>query len=146
MIPFVKSDAWLFMAVAAGDRGAGATLKDVIAAGDFINHSIFSLGELRRGFARLTAGGYVREEAGQFSLTADGRALYGRAHDNRPKTPLAVWGALNDVLGVGLTPDPSAFDDDLWAYPSVRASAVRDAYDQYDGEFRAAYERRYGKR
>jgi hypothetical protein len=146
VIPFVKSDAWLFMAVATGDRGGGATLKDVIAAGDFINHSIFNAGELRRGLAKLTTGGFVREEAGRFSLTADGRALYGRAHDNRPKTPLAVWDALNDVLGVSLAPDPTAFDDDLWAYPSVKASDVRAAYDQYDREFRAAYERRYGKR
>jgi hypothetical protein len=58
-IPFSWSDSWLLLSIwYASDHGRrGAPLADVIAAGDFINHAIFTPGELQNGLARLTAMG-----------------------------------------------------------------------------------------
>jgi hypothetical protein len=50
---FRWSDAWLLHAVAVADRGDGADLADVIAAGDGINHALFTDGELHNGLRRL---------------------------------------------------------------------------------------------
>ena len=71
---FTWSDAWLLHAVAAGGGdGAGATLTDIVANGDLINHALFTPAELRRGFGRLTGVGHVRVDAGRFYL--DGAAV-----------------------------------------------------------------------
>ena len=69
-IEFIWSDAWLLQAIAYAEKNAPATLKDVIAAGDAINHAIFTYAELQTGLAKLLAAGYIRHEGDKFSLSS----------------------------------------------------------------------------
>jgi hypothetical protein len=52
---FERDDAWVLTAIALS-RG---TLRDIIAAGDFINHAILSFEELEGGMRRLSRAGLV---------------------------------------------------------------------------------------
>ncbi len=57
---FHWSDAWLLHAISVTDRGGvGGTLPEVIYAGDWIQHAIFSEGELHNGIGRLLRAGYI---------------------------------------------------------------------------------------
>jgi len=61
--PHPWSDAWLLLAIkyAQGNRPS-AELEQIIAAGDGINHAIFTDAELHGGFARLAGGGFILAE------------------------------------------------------------------------------------
>ena len=67
---FTWSDAWLLLSVALAAERGRATLKDVIAAGDAVNHAIFTLAELRRGFAKFIAAGHVTACQDGFDVSA----------------------------------------------------------------------------
>ena len=74
--PFDPSDAWLLQALLyAGGLTEGAELRDVIGLGDGIRDALFTGEELRGGFARLTAAGFVRAEGGRWFVVAEARAL-----------------------------------------------------------------------
>jgi hypothetical protein len=69
-VTYVWSDAWLLLAILYASREeGGASLKQVTAAGDSINHAIFTADELEGGLSRLSAGGFVKEQRGLFSVT-----------------------------------------------------------------------------
>ena len=73
---FDPSDAWLLQAVLyAGGLTEGAELADVIGLGDGIRDALFTGDELRGGFARLTAAGYVRSEDGRYFVVGEARSL-----------------------------------------------------------------------
>ena len=60
------SDAWLLLAIVYACRGGDANLSRVIAAGDALNHAIFTPAEVESGLARLVAGGYIEVEGDQY--------------------------------------------------------------------------------
>jgi len=68
-VKYVRSDAWLLLAILYAGREGGASLDQVNAAGDFINHAIFTADELEGGLNRLSAGGFIKERQGLFSAT-----------------------------------------------------------------------------
>ena len=65
------SDGWLLRAIAMARRGPSkaAKLEDIFAAGDAINHAIFTHDELQTGFERLRAAGLISIESNQCLLT-----------------------------------------------------------------------------
>lgn len=72
-MPFTWSDAWLLNSVVMlGEEGGD--LSAVIGAGDAVNHAIFTLEELRSGFARLEAAGLVAKQGTGYAATGDGLA------------------------------------------------------------------------
>jgi hypothetical protein len=71
------SDVWLLQAVVLCGRNGVGSLKDIVATGDYINHSIFTYEEMSGGLFRLTTAGLVAEEDGTFAATTE--AL--RAHE-----------------------------------------------------------------
>jgi hypothetical protein len=52
------TDDWLLRSIRLGGR-KGATLRDIIAAGDYLNHAIFTKEELRGGLSSLLRAGVV---------------------------------------------------------------------------------------
>jgi hypothetical protein len=77
-----SADIWLLQAVLCTANEARATwvaLRDVIAMGDALNHSIFTLSELRGGAGRLRAAGLVELEGTSFRPTERGLELFGRS-------------------------------------------------------------------
>lgn len=74
--PFEPSDGWLLQAVLyAGGLTEGAELADVIGLGDGIRDALFTGEQLRGGFARLTAAGFVRAENGRWFVVGEARSL-----------------------------------------------------------------------
>ncbi len=52
------SDAWLLMSIRLVDKSE-ADLKGIISVGDYINHSIFTLDEIKNGLEKLISIDYV---------------------------------------------------------------------------------------
>ena len=66
---YLWSDAWLLQAIALAARERRATLAQVIASADAVNHALPTSDELHGGLSRLTAGGFVHEIEDRFDLT-----------------------------------------------------------------------------
>ena len=75
---YQPSDAWLLLSVALAGGAKPAELKEVVAAGDYINHAIFTEDELRGGLRRLTAGGWVKLTGGNLAVTSRFKRVSGR--------------------------------------------------------------------
>lgn len=130
---FTWSDAWLLFSIATSDDGRGAGLRSILAAGDWINHAIFTGPELRRGMAKLIQAGYVTENAGRFSLAGEAKAAWAETGHS----PAADLKALEAFLEIASHPpqDP-AFEDPQWPYPGLSDEMVRQAYREYIGKGR----------
>ncbi len=75
--PFEWSDVWLMMALKSVDGSAnGTALFNVMACGDALNHAGFTRSELRGGFNRLEAAGYISVEGSECALTAKFREAW----------------------------------------------------------------------
>jgi hypothetical protein len=68
-VPFRASDAWLLLAIVIAAGNTTANLKEIIAAGDGLNHAIFTPEEFEGGLYRLVGGGYIEQVKGQFRPT-----------------------------------------------------------------------------
>lgn len=64
------TDAWLLAAVALASKSKSALLWEIIAAGDALNHALFTDEEIESGLARLTRGGWVAERDETFLVTS----------------------------------------------------------------------------
>jgi len=131
-IPYTSSDIWVLLAVAYSTAGGRAALAEIIGTGDAINKAIFTSQELRRGFARLTAGGLVSDSDGRFDLTDAGRALIQAARARGARNPLEEWLKLDELLSTdqGARNHPQ-FEDPVWPYPSLNDAAIDAAMDGY---------------
>jgi hypothetical protein len=81
------SDEWVMAAIRLAEGKAGATLQDVIAAGDAINHAIFTPQELRKGFAELLAAGWVECRGDRWRATEAGRGVHVRGRSEWAPDP-----------------------------------------------------------
>jgi hypothetical protein len=97
--PVQWSDAWLLHAVmlAQGDK-ACATLEEIIGAGDFINHAIFTCDELAGGFRRLEQAGFLEIDAAVCKLTHAFFAAW-RAAGTERRSLAKQSDALRQLLG-----------------------------------------------
>jgi hypothetical protein len=76
------SDAWVLTAAYACAAAENpVALSDVVAAGDHINHSIFTDEELEHAFTRLTAAGLVEVTGDRVLVTEAGLVLCRAAVD-----------------------------------------------------------------
>src|SRR5947208_2204881 len=66
---YLWSDACLLQAIALAAQNGPATLAQVIASADSVNHALPTSDELHGARFRLTRGGFVREVDGWFRLT-----------------------------------------------------------------------------
>lgn len=113
-----------------GDGGDGASLRDIIAVGDYINHAIMTLQELQGGLARLVQVGYVREVAGKFAVVGAAREFWMALWRNhKRRAGLRLWDDLEEFLEV--TPGACAAKMAQQTYPGVNAETVEAAYQEY---------------
>ena len=73
---YESTDAWLLYAIALTSQNRAAELHEVISAGDFINHAIFTYEELRGGVRRLSSGGWIKGVNGRWRVTPKLRKVY----------------------------------------------------------------------
>jgi hypothetical protein len=84
------TDAWLLFSVALAGGDGGAGLRGIIAAGDYVNHAIFTGGELRGGLSRLTARGWVTCDGTRFCLIGKARDLSDSLRSSRHSVSRAL--------------------------------------------------------
>jgi hypothetical protein len=98
-IQFTWVDAWILLSIIYGsaERG-GATLRDIIAVGDGINHAIFNYGEMDDGLLRLIEGGHVVRDGDRFRITDAVAAAYDGI-SRRVKAPMKQMDELQRFLG-----------------------------------------------
>ena len=131
-ISFNWSDAWVLLAIIIASKEGLATLATIIEAGDGINFAVFKPEELESGLARLTAGGYVEEKAGNFYPT---KLAFNYTND--PTKRRAIHKQLKDIetmLGTAAATSEQRSPNNLKyagfsiaAYDSAVAKYVEDA-------------------
>ncbi|MFA5337352.1 MAG: hypothetical protein WC330_03365, partial [Candidatus Omnitrophota bacterium] len=68
---FQFADAWLLLAIIyASQKTRIASLTEIIAYGDFINHAIFTWQELQGGLFRLIKSGYIIESENGYKVSS----------------------------------------------------------------------------
>lgn len=143
-IPYVWSDAWLLLSVLlAGSTGAGATLEDIVAAGDAINHAIFTFYEIDGGLARLLAGGLVRIHGERVSPTLGAVAIYDRVHESRGSLLTQMEG-IGRKIGAprwSASHDPNR-GDPIWSSKRFSRADFKRAYSRYKRKFATALRKR----
>ncbi len=98
------SDAWLLMAIKYSQRdGEPASLEDIYACGDGLNHAIFMDSELSGGFLRLSAGGFIDIQGTECSMTAKGREAWQAAKIDKKGSNHKRRQAVANMLGVPAT-------------------------------------------
>lgn len=93
MTAFSGSDPWVMLALLIGESQDGASLRNIIAAADYINHAVLTYEELAGSLAHLMRAGYVEKQAGQFRATPVIRSFYTRT--TKPRR--SIWKDWQDV-------------------------------------------------
>jgi hypothetical protein len=132
---FCGSDAWLLCSIAIGGGRRGASLRDIVAAGDYINHAILTGPQIRRGLAKLITAGFIRETAGRFKVAGEASAFWKKLQQKR-KPVLRQLDEWETFLGVSPPPEPDPLREEAeWSYPAVSDAAVQQAFDEYVSGF-----------
>jgi hypothetical protein len=132
---FSGSDAWLLCSIAIGEGRRGASLRDILAAGDYINHAILTGQQIRYGLAKLIPTGFIRETAGGFKVAGKANAFWKKLKLKR-KPVLRQLDEWETFLGVASPPESDPLREEAeWPYPAVSDEAVKRAYDEYVSGF-----------
>ena len=134
-------DPWLLQAIiTAAGKGPGL-LKDIVAAGDALNHAMFTFEELQGGLGRLLAAGLIAESANGFVPTAKSLELYSQISQKRSLFDQRK--ALGKAIGADAWTegyDPG-WRDPTYQYEKLSPKQLAKAEKQYHKEFWAAYRR-----
>ena len=133
-LQFQASDAWLLLAIifAAAEK-EGASLDQIVAAGDFINHAIFTNDEMESGFYRLTLGGYIDEVDGNFKPTKLTLDKYEEISRKKKRSVLGQLDLLRESIGAkpwvfgGSFPRP----ENQYKYPGITTEKLAEAVEKY---------------
>ena len=118
---FTWSDVWLLQAVAMAARKKPASLSDIVARGDAIQHAIFTFEELSCGLRKLIAARLVVFEGDRFQIVPSFVPIYVRL-EKRARS----WTGNNDAVArflksisphaIDSSSNPSHFDLKLENY------------------------------
>lgn len=133
-LSFASSDAWVLAAIAIASEARGARLKEIIAAGDRINGTLFTPKELRCGLAKLTRAGFTETDGSVFALAGPARDA-ARKILKAKGTLFCVMLAFEGFLNVDYSAE--AADQD-WPFQGVTDELVIAVSARYKEEARAA--------
>lgn len=133
-LEYEASDAWLLLAIiyAAADKD-GASLDEIVATGDFINHAIFTDDEMESGFYRLTRGGYVEEVDLNFRPTKLTLKKYEEISRKKKRSVLGQMELLQKSIGAKpwVFGEPFPRPENRYKYPGVTKKRLADAVEKY---------------
>lgn len=129
---FEASDAWLLLAIILAAGNDVASLAEIVAAGDGINHAIFTEDEMESGLYRLSAGGYIEESNGSFRpsrTTVDKH----RVICAKTKAALKQMDLLSDLIGAKPWEFGKAFPrpENRFRYPGFTKEKFAQAVTTY---------------
>lgn len=131
---FCWSDAWVLAATAVGGGLQGAQLKEIVAAGDLINRTLFTPRELRIAFAKLIHAGHVVQMGERYVIAGDARAAVVDALQEA-FTSFSVMQFFEDFLAsepYGSADRPG--DDEEWPFEQLTDAMVELACAEYRAE------------
>ena len=93
-IKYCVSDAWLLASIEFAGGKNGADIRNIIAAGDYMDHATFLEKEFEEGLYRLSKGGWIEEVGDRFRVSKKFRDQHidysaGRGYSPRKFTKLA---------------------------------------------------------
>jgi hypothetical protein len=121
-----QTHAWIFLSVSESP----ASLQDVIAMADAINHAIPTDKELQVSLGWLRANGLIQKEGRRYSLTPSGLAL--RTETSRHLV-MKSWDAVTRKF-TEMESHPTELDD-------ISPKEAMTAYEAYRERFKAAYKK-----
>ena len=136
------SDAWLLLSIIYASESGGATLEKIIAAGDYINHAIFSPDELESGFARLTSGGYIKEKRGIFSVAERVMQAYSKTTSPRRAVHKELKG-IEALIGAASPTSEQPHSNNL-KYAGFSIEAYTEVVNRYIEDFSKKLDLRNG--
>ena len=96
---FLHSDSWLLIAVIYASQDArAATLTDIIAAADYINHAIITRGELETGITRLVGAGYLKQTVDGLAPSDPVKSFW-QTTGSKQRQALKAWDAVATFIG-----------------------------------------------
>ena len=129
-----SADVWLLFAIIyAGNENNEATLAKIIAAGDWINHAVFNADEFESGLSRLTAGKYIKEKNGNFSVTLRAERAFAKI-SQRGRTVEKELESLREFIGAELPTIEQPQINNL-KYEGFSDERFREAVDKYLSRF-----------
>jgi hypothetical protein len=124
-ITYTWSDTWLLLSILYAAHGSeSASLTDVIAQGDAINHALFTPQELRRGTAKLTNDGYLSVENGRFFPSEKALEMHRGIAGQRSREQLDE---LREIMGAEYRAEDPKEEDSLWPYPQLTDETISQA-------------------
>lgn len=130
---FHWSDAWLLAAIAVGGGLEGAVLKEIVAAGDLINRTVFTPQELRSGLAKLFHRGYAVQMGERFVIAGDARVALVKALQE-PFSSFSVMQFFEEFLHSRAYSDDRVEDDPAWRFDALTDEDVASACGEYKAE------------
>lgn len=127
------SDAWLLLAIIFAADKEGASLDQIVAAGDFINHAIFTNDEMESGFFRLARGGYIEEVDDNFRPTKLTLEKYEEISRKKKRSVLGQLDLLRESIGAkpwefGV---PFPRPENRYKYPGITTEKLAEAVEKY---------------
>jgi hypothetical protein len=134
-IAYRWTDAWLLLAIIYSSVEKPATFRDIVGAGDAINHAIFTDNEFESGLYRLTRGSWIVESPLGFRPTQKTDRVF---RSIRAKG-LGALDEMNELeKAIGAKPwqpnDPVPHSDNQFRYPGFSSEALTKAIEQYSKE------------
>jgi hypothetical protein len=129
-ITFRRADSWLLYAIGLASRERRASLAEVIAAADAVNHAIMTFEEFDSALAKLKTAKLVVVRGKTFALSAKAKRLYYEQVDPKP-TLMDQWNALHELLGAVEGPSDPRWRDPEWRNEDVTAGEFREAVVAY---------------
>jgi hypothetical protein len=143
-IAFRIADSWLLYAIGLSSQTGPATLSDVIAAADVVNHAIMTFEEFDSALAKLLVKAHVRIVRRRFLLRAKTRRVFD-ASILRKRDLMAQWDATSEFLGAAKGPYDPRWKDPLWRNSIVTRDNFDDAVGEYLGRFRSTSKKKKKK-
>lgn len=111
----------------ASRNAESATLTDIIAAADWLNHAIISRGELETGCARLIRAGHLKKTAEGFAATDPVKLFWQKKCSKVRSTHHKTWEAVARHIGAPAW-DPGLPDtkDELHVTEADYAASLRE--------------------
>ena len=134
----VWSDIWLLLSVLMNGEGQGATYKDIIANGDYINRAIFTEAEFESGLCRLTQYVLIVEVYDRFYPSPEALELLDKAKSSGAVSVQDVRTSIECMLGA--TPyGKKQIESDTCSYKGYSPEKFTEAISEYKNEFKEAF-------
>ena len=127
--PLASTDIWLLLAISVGGIDGEASYRDIIAAGDAINHAIFTHEELEGGLCRLHDRNLILKTENGFATTDKANTEIERAK-SKAKGWLSTWDILKDSFEI----EEISNRTDRYSFPGYSVEIVESAIAQYHAD------------